>query len=133
MMLGRRRRRATTGLLALMFAASIGMTGAALHLCGMEGVVLRTCCCHKADEGPPFQLKRVDDCCGALISRSGHPPFAMGSDQGGVDAPMVSVLGDATHEASGKRPEVAGRIPRARGSPRAHDPPLYVWNCAYLI
>jgi len=133
MVFGSELRRATTGLLALIFAASTAMAGAALHLCGMEDLVLRTCCCHKADEGPPVQLKRIDDCCGALLSKAEHTPFVMRSDQGGVDAPMVSALTDATHESFGKRPEVAVRIPPAPGPPGVHDPPLYVWNCAYLI
>jgi hypothetical protein len=125
--------RAATGLLALMFVVTTGVAGTVLHLCGMEGLVLRTCCCHEADEGPPLQLKRVDDCCGALISKGEHPPAAMGSAQGNADAPMVSMFAVAADEPYGERPDEAQRIPLARSSPGIHGPPLFVWNCSYLI
>ncbi|MGB8330597.1 MAG: hypothetical protein WCE62_10755 [Polyangiales bacterium] len=125
--------RTAIGLLALMFVLTTGMSGGVLHLCGMQGLVQRTCCCHEADEGPSAQLKSVDDCCGALISKGQHPPAAAGSDKGGVDAPMPFILAGTTDESCGEGPQTAGWIARPRASPREHGPPLFVWNCSYLI
>jgi len=125
--------RAATGLLALIFVVTTGVAGAVLHLCGMEGLVLRTCCCHEADDGSPAQLERVDDCCGALISKAEHPPVATGSDKGGVDAPMPLVSAVATIGSFREPPDETGWRARPRGSPRVHGPPLFVWNCSYLI
>ncbi|MDH3655211.1 MAG: hypothetical protein OEN21_13140 [Myxococcales bacterium] len=123
--------RASTGLLALMFVVTTGVAGAALHLCAMEGLIVRTCCCHGAHDGPPVQLKRVDDCCGALMSSNQHPPVAKGSDKGGVDAPMASAVALNIEEPCAQ-PTEAGWIPLARGSPGVHGPPLFVWHCSYL-
>jgi len=125
--------RAATGLLALMFLASAGVASLALHLCGMEGLVQRTCCCHEADQGPPAQLKPIDDCCGAVITTGEHPPVAPGSDQGGVDAPTLAIGSVTTNASHGERPEEPAWMPHARGSPGIHGPPLFVWNCSYLI
>jgi hypothetical protein len=125
--------RAATGLLALIFSVTTGVAGAALHLCGMEGIVVQTCCCHESDEGPPSQIKGVDECCGALISTGEHPPVAAGSDEVSVSAQMLCLAAATTDEASHQRLTEAGRIPLARGSPGAHGPPLFIWNCSYLI
>ena len=119
--------------MALMFVVTTGVAGAALHLCAMEGLIVRTCCCHGAHDGPPVQLKRIDDCCGALISSSQHPPVATGNDKAGVDAPMVSALAAHAEEPFGARPTEATWVPLTRGSPEIHGPPLFIWNCSYLI
>lgn len=125
--------RAATGLLTLMFVATTGVAGAALHLCAMEGLIVRTCCCHGEHEGPPVQLEPVDDCCGALISKSEHPPVTTGSDKAGVDAPLLISLAVQMDEPGDSPLTDAGSIPLARGSPGVHGPPLFVWNCSYLI
>jgi len=125
--------RAATGLLTLMFVATTGVAGAALHLCAMEGLIVRTCCCHGEDEGPPVQLEPVDDCCGALLSKNDHPPAANGTDKGGVDAPPLISLAVWMDESRDADLADKGRIPVARGSPGLHDPPLFIWNCSYLI
>jgi len=125
--------RATTSLLTLMFVVTTGAAGAVLHLCGMEGLVLRTCCCHEADEGPPVQLQRIDECCGAPTANGAHPPFARGSDKSGVDAPILMMFAVVADAFCGRRAGGAERLAVARGSPGAHGPPLFVWNCSYLI
>ena len=125
--------RAATGLLALMFVATTGVAGAVLHLCAMEGVVVRTCCCHGEHEGPPVQLEPVDDCCGALISKSDHPPAATGTDKAGVDAPLLISLAVQIDESRNAQRTDGGWIPLARGSPGVHGPPVFIWHCSYLI
>lgn len=116
-----------------MFAVTTGVAGAVLHLCAMEGLIVTACCCHEPHDGPPVQLKRIDDCCGALISQSEHPPVATGSDKAGVDAPMVSALTAHAEAPFGVRPTEATWVPLARGSPDVHGPPLFISNCSYLI
>ena len=125
--------RAVTGLLALMCVATTGVAGAALHLCAMEGLIVRTCCCHGEHEGPPVQLEPVDDCCGALISKSDHPPAATGTDKAGADAPLMISLAVEMNESGNACRTDAGWVSLARGSPGAHGPPLFIWHCSYLI
>jgi len=124
--------RAVTGLLALTFVATTAVAGSALHLCGMEELVLRHCCCRDANDGPPVQLKRVDDCCGALLPQGEQSPFSSSNDRVHVDAPMLSLSALAT-DFSGVQPtREPASIPLARGSPAAHGPPIFIWNCSYL-
>ena len=124
---------AVTGLLALMLVATSGVAGGLLHLCGMADLVRRTCCCDDAHEGPPVQLKRIDDCCGAAIAKGELPRVATGSEKGCVDAPMLAVSVASTDELRGQRPEQPGRVAVARGSPRVQGPPLFISNCSFLI
>ena len=124
--------RAATGLLALTFVATAGVAGAALHLCGMENLVLRHCCCQDANDGPPLQLKSVDDCCGVLLSQGEHSPFSSSNDRVNVDAPMLSLSTLATDFSRAEPTQEPAWIPLARGSPGTHDPPLFIWNCSFL-
>ncbi len=124
--------RAATGLLALTLVATTGLAGAALHLCGMEDLVLRHCCCQNANDGPPVQLKRVDDCCGALLTTGEHPPFSSSNDRLNVDAPMLSLSALATDFSRIEPAQEPVWIPVARGSPGAHGPPIFIWNCSFL-
>jgi len=124
--------RAATALLALTFVTTAGVAGAALHLCGMEELVVRHCCCQDANDGPPVQLKRVDDCCGALFSKGEQPPFSSSNDRLNVDAPMLSLSALATDFSRVEPAQETVWIPLARGSPGAHGPPIFIWNCSYL-
>lgn len=125
--------RAASGLLALMFVVTTGVAGAALHLCAMKGLFVRTCCCNDAHEGPPLQLAPIDDCCGAVISKSPHPPVAMSTAEAGVDAPPSMSLAFHFEELGSAQPTEAAWVPLARGSPGVQGPPLFVWNCSFLI
>jgi hypothetical protein len=124
--------RAATALLALTFMTTAGVAGATLHLCGMQELVLRHCCCQDAHDGPPVQLKRVDDCCGALFSKGEQPPFSSSNDRVHVDAPMLSLSALATDFSHVEPTRAPAWIPLARGSPVAHGPPIFIWNCSYL-
>jgi hypothetical protein len=123
--------RAATGVLLVMFLVT-GVAGAALHLCGMEGLVLSTCCCHEADEGSPVRLEPADSCCSRLISKVPHPPVTTDPGKLGVHAPMPTLASIAPEELRIAQPKQMGWVPLARGSPRTHGPPLFVWNCSYL-
>lgn len=124
--------RAGTALLALTLMTTAGMAGAALHLCGMEELVLRHCCCQDTNDGPPVQLKRVDDCCGALFSTGEQPPFSSWNDKVNVDAPTLSLSAPSTDFSSVEPAQEPVWAPMARGSPGAHGPPIFIWNCSYL-
>lgn len=126
-----RMQRAFMGLLSLIFVLT-GVAGAALHLCGMEGLVLSTCCCHEAHEGSPVQLEPADTCCAPLISKAPHPPFTTDPGKLDVHAPMLALASIAPDALRIAEPKEMGRVPLARGSPRTHGPPLFVWNCSYL-
>jgi len=132
MVINSRMLRAATGLLALMLVATTGLAGATLHLCGMEELVLRHCCCQNDNDGPPVQLKRVDDCCGALLTTAEHSPFSSSNDRLHVDAPMLSLSALATDFWRIEPMQEPVSIPGARGSPDAHAPPIFVWNCSFL-
>ena len=124
--------RAAASFLALVFTLTTGVAGAAFHLCGMEGLVQRTCCCHEEDERPPVALEQVDDCCGALMTSGERLPFAAGSGDGKLDSPILS-LAAAAMDGSCREPlgEVTA-APMARGSPITQGRPLFALNCSYL-
>ena len=124
--------RAATGFLAVVFAVTAGTAGAALHLCGMEGLVQRTCCCHESEQAPPAELKGADDCCAALMSQGEHPAAAMASAEVKVDAPMLALAVAPSGKPHPAQIGTATQIPVARGSPRGLGPPLFVLNCSYL-
>jgi hypothetical protein len=124
--------RAAASFLALVFTLTTGVAGVAFHLCGMEGLVQRTCCCHEEDERPPVALEQVDDCCGALMTSGERLPFAAGSGDGKLDSPILS-LAAAAMDGSCREPlgEVTA-APLARGSPITQGRPLFALNCSYL-
>ncbi|MBW2510045.1 MAG: hypothetical protein JRE81_15555 [Deltaproteobacteria bacterium] len=118
--------------LALVFTLTTGVAGVAFHLCGMEGLVQRTCCCHEEDEKPPVALEQVDDCCGALMTSGERLPFAAGSGDGKLDSPILSLAAAAM---DGSCREPLGEVttaPLARGSPITQGRPLFALNCSYL-
>ncbi|MFZ1865524.1 MAG: hypothetical protein WAU39_14980 [Polyangiales bacterium] len=125
--------RRATSLLASVFVLTSAVAGASFHLCGTEGLVRATCCCHEANDGPPVQLKRIDDCCGATLSQGEHPTAT--TDRGSLDAnaPVLAVAAVTVSTLFAAQSAVAGRAPLARGSPGEHDPPLFTLHCSYLI
>jgi hypothetical protein len=127
-----RMRRHTIGLLALMLLVTSAVTGAVFHLCGMEGLVRTTCCCHESSDRPPVELKRIDDCCGGVISNGDHPLAAVSKDKPTVDAPMPMLAALVVSECFAAKPAEKARMPLARGSPNHHGPPLFIRNCSYL-
>ncbi|MGD8316725.1 MAG: hypothetical protein PVH21_08025 [Myxococcales bacterium] len=124
-------RRATSLLAAVLVLTSIA-GGAALHLCGMKGLVEATCCCHEANDGPPVQLKAIDDCCGATLLQGERPSATTDQGKLHVDAPVSSLTAVAT-SVFAPQSATQDRAPLARGSPGEHGPPLFVWHCSYLI
>jgi len=124
--------RAVASFLALVFTLTTGVAGAALHLCGMEGLVQRTCCCHETDEKPPVALEGVDDCCGAVMSSGERLPFAAGSGDGKLDAPILSLAAVAMDGSCREPIGEATAAPLARGSPLTQGRPLFALNCSYL-
>jgi hypothetical protein len=125
-------RRATT-LLATVFVLTSAMAGSAFHLCGMKGLVQATCCCHENSGAPPVQLKRIDDCCGAILSQSGHPNAATEQSNVNVDRPTPSMAAVMVSTPLAVRSMEVDQAPLARGSPGGYGPPLFIWHCSYLI
>lgn len=126
-------RRLLPALLASTLLATSGLAGVAFHLCGMEGAVRSSCCCHKADQAndEPVQLKRLDDCCGAVMSAGEHPLVNANLGHLSIDPPLfigavsfaqgsVWACDDHASWAFSGRP------------PPTHGPPLFVRHCAFL-
>ena len=124
--------RAAASFLALVFTLTSGVAGAAFHLCGMEGLVQQTCCCHEADERPPVALEEVDDCCGALMTGGERLPFAAGSGDSKLDAPILSLAAVAIDVSCREPIGEATAAPLARGSPIGQGRSLFALNCSYL-
>lgn len=125
-------RRAMPAVLAAIFLSTSGLAGVALHLCGMEGLVRSSCCCHKSEhEAPPVQLKRVDECCGSVFSAGEHPVVSGDGVKPGVDAPLSVAVAASVPEliATSLNDEC---FAWARGPPARYGPPLYIQHCSYL-
>lgn len=124
--------RGFTQLLVAAMVAASGLGGAALHLCQMEGAVRSTCCCHQSEhEQPPIQLKRVDDCCGALLSQGEQPPASTVHE--------ISIESSLLFAAVVTSPELltatrgnACLLPPVRGPPPEYGPPLFIRHCSFL-
>ena len=125
--------RRATSLLASVFVLTSAVAGASFHLCGTEGLVRTTCCCHEATDGPPVQLKRIDDCCGAALSQGEHPNATTDRGSLNVDAPIPAMVAVTVSTPFAAQSAEAGRAPLARGSPAQHGPALFIWHCSYLI
>ncbi len=116
-----------------MLLATSGLAGVVFHLCGMEGVVRSSCCCHEADQGheAPVKLERVDECCGAVLSTSEHPTVSSDSSKLNAD-PLISLassLGASDGFPACGKDRV---LSLARDPPPDHGPPLFIRHCAYL-
>lgn len=124
--------RAAVGFLVLALTVTAGTAGAVLHLCGMEGLVQRTCCCHGSEQAPPVALKPIDDCCAGFMSEGEPPAAATASSKADVAAPMLALA--SANRGLLHRPIVTtfAKTPLARGSPNEHGPPVFVLNCSYL-
>ena len=124
--------RGLTSLLVAFVVAASGLGGAALHLCGMEGAVRSTCCCDKSEgEQPPLQIKRADECCGALLPQGEHPPAASSHDIR-VESPLLFAAVVASPEFSTAVRGNACFLPYVRGPPPQHGPPLFIQHCSFL-
>ncbi|MDH3201062.1 MAG: hypothetical protein OEM15_09235 [Myxococcales bacterium] len=124
--------RGFTQLLVAAMVAASGLGGAALHLCQMEGAVRSTCCCHQSEhEQPPIQLKRVDECCGALLPQSEQPPVLTTHDISIESSLMLAAL-VASPELSTATRGSACILPPVRGPPPEHGPPLFIQHCSFL-
>lgn len=122
----------TSVLIAFVVAAS-GLGGAALHLCGMEGAVRSSCCCHQTGhEQPPVQIKRVDECCGALLPQGEHP-LALTTHDVSVDSSPQVATGTVSLELRMAAHGNACVLPPARGPPPRHGSPLFIQYCSFLI
>jgi len=129
----RRMQQRATSLLASVFVLTSVVAGASFHLCGTEGLVRTTCCCHEASDGPPVQLKRIDDCCGAIVSQGEHPSATTEQGKLGVDAPTPLMAAITVSTPFAARSAEAGGAPLARGSPAERGRALFIWHCSYLI
>jgi hypothetical protein len=123
--------RRATALLVFTLSVTSVVAGAAFHLCGMEGVVRTACCCHETREGSP-ELKRVDECCGALLLQGEHPTATAAEGKLGADSSLPMLAGSTAPPFCEARSGTTIRAPHARGSPSPFRPPLFVWHCSYL-
>ena len=114
--------RGLTNLLVAAIVAASGFGGAVLHLCQMEGAVRTTCCCHQSEhEQPPIQLKRVDECCGALLSQGEHPPALITHDTRIESSPLLAAIVTSPELPTATR-QSERVLPPVRGPPPEHGP-----------
>ncbi|MDH3622584.1 MAG: hypothetical protein OEQ49_01830 [Myxococcales bacterium] len=124
--------RGFTQLLVAAMVAASGLGGAALHLCQMEGAVRSTCCCHQSEhDQPPIQLKRVDECCGALLPQGEQPPVLTTHDIS-IESSLMFAAVVASPELSSATRANTCVLPPIRGPPPEHGPPLFIRHCSFL-
>jgi len=124
------------GLLALVMFATSGAIGGVAYLCLMDGQVRSECCCKKADaetDDSCAKIVRADDCCEVRVTSADHLPARVEATKQHVQPlPMVATL-PAVVRVARPTTEEANLPPGARGPPPGSGPPLFVWNCSYLI
>jgi hypothetical protein len=126
--------RMLAAVLAIVLLATTGWASTS-YLCAMHDGVHEDCCCkHTEAEGEGTSVESSDRCCEAWDSGATRSPAVAPS---GFQGDSFQVL------AAGLAPaalDVAPRIARelavpvaARAPPPRDGPPLFVWNCSYLI
>lgn len=119
----------------VMFATSSPVGGAA-RLCFMNGQVRSKCCCEKpATETHKScaKIARTNDCCEVCVSNAIHLVARVETArQDAQTLPIVAML-PAMVQAAGPATAQANPQPEDRGPPPGRGPPVFVWNCSYLI
>jgi len=131
--------RAAAVVVALVLAVTSGSFGGVAYLCLMDGKVRASCCCAKAsterDQAPEAcsQIQRSRDCGEVQVSEHKQAPARF--EIGERPIHLVSFVVALPPPAAMAPPpqEAASLPPGARGPPPPTGPPLFVWNCSYLI
>lgn len=128
--------RLAASLLAVVMFATSGAIGGVAYLCLMDGQVRSECCCKKAQaetDEDCAKVERADDCCEVRVTKVDHQPARLEATKQHVQPlPMVATLPSLVRLVPPTTDE-ANLPPGARGPPPGNGPPLFIWNCSYLI
>jgi hypothetical protein len=129
--------RFAASLVALVLLVTSGMTSSVAYLCLMDGQVRSECCCKKSETKSPDdcpKVERDDRCCEVQVTEATRPAATARDGLANSSAALslaailpVSVDVPPAGAADGALPV------SARGPPRRTGPPLFVWNCSFLI
>lgn len=129
--------RVAVSLLALVLLITTGVTSSTAYLCLMDGQVRSECCCKKSeskssDDCP--KVERDDRCCEVQVTEASSPPATArdGVASGSAGLSLVAVLPMSVAVPPARATEVTLPV-SARGPPGRTGPPLFVWNCSFLI
>ena len=123
-----------SGLLAAVFMATAGTGGALLHLCGMQGEVLSTCCCHSESTADTLvEVGSADDCCGDSFFAAGSPLAKTESKESASDPIQLTFVAAITTGFESRSAELDHDEFLSHGSPPGVGPPIYIRDCSFLI
>ncbi|HMR11241.1 MAG TPA: hypothetical protein PKA88_35920 [Polyangiaceae bacterium] len=123
--------------LTLVLIVAGGMARSVSYLCLMDGQVHSECCCKKAQaEKNEAHGPRVErpGCCEVQVSEGTQPAAPQDALHSGDD-PAALALPSFPLALDSPRPSARDLVPGsgARAPPRGIGPPIFVWNCSYLI
>jgi hypothetical protein len=129
--------RVAVSLFALVLLVTTGVTSSTAYLCLMDGQVHSECCCKKSETKSPDdcpKVERDDRCCELQVTGATRPP-ATARDGLANGSAALSLLASLPMAVDAPPPRAAeGTLPiSARGPPFRMAPPLFVWNCSFLI
>jgi hypothetical protein len=129
--------RVAVSLLALVLLVTTGVTSSTAYLCLMDGQVRSECCCKKSENKSPGdcpKVERDDRCCELQVTEATWQPATArdGLANGSAGLSLVAILPMSVDVPPARAAESA--LPAsARGHPSRTGPPLFVWNCSFLI
>lgn len=129
--------RVAAAFLALILLVTSGVTGGRSYRCLMNGQVRSECCCKKAanrNQGEGARVERADRCCEVHVTEGTRLPATArdGLSSDSAALPLLAILPVAVEVVPARSQESA--LPfSARGPPHRAGPPLFIWNCSFLI
>ena len=128
--------RLSASFLALVVLATSGALGGAVYLCSMDGQVRSECCCtnHRSEADDNCAgVVQAEACCEIRVAESKQQPTRVEANQDiFVSMPTQAAL-PAVAMVRPPRVEDVDPPSSARGPPPGGQPPLFIWNCSYLI
>ena len=125
-------------LVALVLVVATGMGRSVSYLCLMDGQVLSACCCKKAQAAEAkSDCPKVErqGCCEVRVAEATEAPATTrdGLPHDHLPVPLaLAVLPSAVDVPHPSSRDVVPGI-GARAPPYGIGPPIFVWNCSYLI
>lgn len=131
--------RAAIALLAIVLLTVTGMARSVSHLCLMGGQVRSTCCCNKtqaAQSDGQCPKAEPQSCCSVRVAKATSAPATTRSGLQDDHPPGPHAIATLPPTVDVPRPirrEVVVPGVGARAPPGGTRPPIFVWNCSYLI
>lgn len=124
-------------LIALVLVAATGMARSVSYLCSMDGQVRSACCCKQHDEQESADSPKVErpGCCEVRVSEATQAPATTKDGLQNEELPVPLALATIAPTINAPRKGIRDVVPGigARSPPLRVGPPIFVWNCSYLI